>query len=189
MKKVLLSLLVLGMMTLAPEVRAQTDAPAPVGYSERVPAENLDNTTLYRRALDWAQNRFSYGPKSGMKVDESAGTVRVTGTGKVKQVDTKGKEQEVPVLFDFSFRATGTGYEYSIGSFRVVPDTKQPSQTVPFDQYRTQLQEEKNNDKTRNDRRITAQATSLASEAAMSFRSYMNSTPAEGQVGVAGGEN
>ena len=33
-----------------------------------------------------------------------------------------------------------------------------------------------------NDRRITAQANSMASEIAMSFRSYMNSRPAPGGI-------
>ncbi|MBX0291456.1 DUF4468 domain-containing protein [Hymenobacter sp. HSC-4F20] len=189
MKKVLLGLLVSGMLALAPGVWAQADAPAPIEYSERVPSEGAGKTALYRRALDWTQNKFTYGPKSGLKAEEGAGAVRVTGTGKVKKVDGKGKEQDVTVLFDFVFRANDNGYEYSVGSFRVVPDPKQPAQVISFDEYRSELRADKANDRTHNDRRVTAQANSLASEAAMSFRSYMNSTPAEGQVGVAGGEN
>ncbi|GGG27509.1 DUF4468 domain-containing protein [Hymenobacter glacieicola] len=189
MKKVLLGLLVSGMLALAPEVKAQADAPAPIEYSERVPADGAGKTALYRRALDWTQNKFAYGPKSGMKADEGTGTVRVTGTSKVKRVDNKGKDQEVTVLFDFVFRANDNGYEYTVGSFRVVPDPKQPSQIITFDEYRTELRADKNNEKTHNERRLTAQTSSLASEAAMSFRSYMNSTPAEGHVGVAGGEH
>ncbi|RSK50959.1 DUF4468 domain-containing protein [Hymenobacter rigui] len=186
MKKVLLGLLVSGMMALAPEVWAQTSVPAPVEYTERVPAEGAGRVMLYNRALDWAQNKFSYKPISNLKATEAASTIRVTGTGTVKQLDSKGKDQPVTVLFDFVFQATDNSYTYTVGSFQVVADPKQPSQLVAFDEYRTLLQAERNNDKTRNDRRITAQANSMASEAAMSFRSYMNSQPAEGNVGLAG---
>lgn len=189
MKKVLLGLLVSGMLALAPGAQAQSDAPAPVEYSERVPAEGAGRTALYHRALDWTQNKFAYGPKSGLKAEEGVGTVRVTGTGKAKKLDTKGKEQEITLLFDFIFRANDNGYEYSVGSFRVVPDPSQPAQVVSFDEYRAELRADKSNSRTNNDRRLTAQVTSLASEAAMAFRSYMNSSPAEGHVGVAGGEN
>ncbi|UOQ72806.1 hypothetical protein [Hymenobacter cellulosilyticus] len=52
--------------------------------------------------------------------------------------------------------------------------------------YITRLAAEKSNGKTFNDRRVTAQANNIASEAAMSFRSFMNTMPAaeEGGVGV-----
>ncbi|RSK37275.1 DUF4468 domain-containing protein [Hymenobacter metallilatus] len=186
MKKVLLGLLVSGMLALAPEVWAQSTAPVPVEYSERVPAEGAGRTMLYNRALDWAQNKFSYKPTSNLKTTEAAGLIRITGTGTLKQVDNKGKDQPLTVLFDFVFQASDNGYTYTVGSFQVAPDPKQPSQLVAFDEYRALLQAERNNDKTRNDRRITAQANSMASEAAMSFRSYMNSQPAEGHVGLAG---
>lgn len=189
MKKVLLGLLLGGMLAGAPSVMAQTSAPAPVEYSERVPAEGAGKTALYNRALDWAQNKFSYAPKLGLKSAEASGIVRITGTGTLKQVDSKGKDQPVTVLFDFIFQATDNSYTYTVGSFQVAPDPKQPAQLVAFDEYRLQLQAERNNEKTHNDRRLTAQANSMASEAAMSFRSYMNSQPAEGNVGIAGGEN
>ncbi|MBB4599744.1 hypothetical protein HNQ93_000776 [Hymenobacter luteus] len=189
MKKVLLGWLLIGMLALAPEAWAQSDAPTSIEYSERVPAEGAGKMALYRRALDWSQNKFAYKPASGLKTEEGAGAVRITGTSKLKRVDTKGKDQEVAVLFDFVFRANDNGYEYSVNSFRVMPDPKQPTQIISFDEYRSELRAEKSNDRTHNDRRLTAQAVSLASEAAMSFRSYMNSTPAEGHIGVAGGEN
>lgn len=188
MKKVLLGLCVSGMLALAPAAWAQSAAPAPVEYTERVPAEGAGRMALYTRALDWAQNKFSYKPVSDLKTTEAAGTLRVTGTGALKQVDSKGKDQPVTVVFDFTFQATDNGYTYTVGSFRVIPDAKQPTQIVAFDEYRTELQANRSNDKTHNDRRLTAQATSMASEAAMSFRSYMNSLPAEGHVGL-GGEN
>ena len=68
--------------------------------------------------------------------------------------------------------------------FRLYPTPNSLPQTVEFDEYRNQMREEKNNDKTHNDRRTTAQANSLASEVAMSFRSYMNSQPAEDNIGA-----
>lgn len=188
MKKVLLVLLLGGTLALAPAVQAQT-APAPVEYTERVPAEGSGRSALYNRALDWAQNKFTYAPKTGLKAVEAAGTVRVTGTGTVKQVDAKGKDVPLAVLFDFTFQATDNSYSYTVGAFQVIPDAQQPSQLVAFDEYRARLQAERGNDKTHNDRRITAQANSIASEVAMAFRSYMNSQPAEGGIGIAGGEN
>lgn len=189
MKKVLLGLLISGILALVPSVQAQTDAPAPIEYSERVPAEGAGKTALYHRALEWTQNKFAYGPKSGFKAEEGVGTVRVTGTGKAKKLDAKGKDQEITVLFDFVFRANDNGYEYSVGSFRVVPDPAQPAQVVSFDDYRTELRADKSNSRTNNDRRLTAQVTSLASEAAMAFRSHMNSAPTDDHVGVVGSEN
>ncbi|MDU0369681.1 DUF4468 domain-containing protein [Hymenobacter endophyticus] len=186
MKKVLLGLCVSGMLALAPAAWAQSGAPAPVEYTERVPTEGAGRTALYNRALDWAQNKFAYKPTSSLKATEAAGTLRITGTGTLKQVDGKGKDQPVTVLFDFTFQATDNGYTYTVGTFRAIPDAKQPSQIVGFDEYRTELQADRNNEKTHNDRRLTAQANSMASEAAMSFRSYMNSQPAEGHVGLAG---
>ncbi|MCA8832067.1 DUF4468 domain-containing protein [Hymenobacter pini] len=189
MKKVLLGLLMCGMMAVVPAgAWAQATPLAPIEYTERVPAEGSGRTMLYNRALSWAQNKFSYKPTSGLKANEAAGTIRISGTGTVKRVDNKGKDQPVTVLFDFTFQSTDNNYTYTVGSFQVMPDDKQPTQLVSIDDYRTQLQAERGNDKMRNDRRITAQANSIASEVAMSFRSYMNSQPAEGQVG-AGAEN
>lgn len=186
MKNSLLSVLLCGLMLFSLSAYAQSDAPAPVEYSERVPAEGAGSSALYRRALDWTENRFAYGPKSGQKADATAGTLRLTGTSKVKPVDKKAREQAITILFDFTFRASDNGYEYSVGSFQAIPDPEQPSQTMPLDAYIAQLRAEKTNDQTHNDRRVTAQANSIASEAAMSFRSYMNSQPAEGNVGLAG---
>jgi hypothetical protein len=186
MKHLLLSFLLCGMMLFSLSSQAQSDAPAPVEYSERVPADGAGKSGLYRRALDWTDSHFAYGPKSNQKADATAGTLRLTGTGKVKPVDNKGREQEVTVLFDFTFRANDNGYEYSVGSFKVIPDSKQPTQTKSLDEYLTELRADKNNERTHNERRVTAQATSLASEAAMAFRSFMNSQPAEGNVGLAG---
>jgi Domain of unknown function (DUF4468) with TBP-like fold len=184
MKKVLLGLLFLGTMSITPvAVCAQATTLAPVEYTERVPVEGAGRNMLYLRALSWTQNKFSYKPTSGLKANEAAGTIRVTGTGTVKRVDTKGKDQPIPVLFDFTFQATDNGYTYTVGSFQVAPDAGQPAQLMAFDEYRMQLQAERGNDKTHNDRRVSAQATSIASEVAMSFRSYMNSQPAEGHVG------
>ncbi|MBT9393209.1 DUF4468 domain-containing protein [Hymenobacter sp. NST-14] len=184
MKKVVLSLLLGGMLLATPKAWGQSEEPAPVEYSERVPVEGAGRTVLYTRALDWAQNKFTYKPKSALNAVEAAGTIRLTGTGTVKQVDNRGKDEPLTVLFTFSFQATDNGYSYQVGSFQIVPDPQEPSQTMDFDAYRTQLREDKNNAKTRNDRRLTAQANSLASEAAMSFRSYMNSQPAEGNIGM-----
>jgi hypothetical protein len=186
MKHLLLGLLLCGMMLFSLSTQAQSDAPAPVEYSERVPADGAGRTALYRRALDWTENHFAYGPKSNQKADATAGTLHLTGIGKVKPVDNKGREQDITVLFDFTFRANDNGYEYSVGSFKVIPDPKQPTQTKSLDEYLTELHADKNNERTHNERRVTAQATSLASEAAMAFRSFMNSQPAEGNVGLAG---
>ncbi|WP_426493414.1 DUF4468 domain-containing protein [Hymenobacter sp. 102] len=184
MKKVLLSLLLLGTTAIAPvAVHAQTATPTPVEYTERVPVEGAGRNMLYARAISWTQNKFSYKPTSGFKANEAAGTIRITGTGTVKRVDNKGKDQPVSILFDFTFQANDNGYTYTVGSFRAIPDASESAQVVAFDEYRMQLQAERGNDKTHNDRRVTAQANSIASEAAMSFRSYMNSQPAEGQVG------
>ena len=67
------------------------EEPAPVEYSERVPMEGAGRTALYTRALDWAQHKFTYTPKSGLNAIEAAGTIGVTGTGTVKQVDNRGE--------------------------------------------------------------------------------------------------
>ncbi|OWP63759.1 hypothetical protein CDA63_07145 [Hymenobacter amundsenii] len=186
MKKVLLSLLLGALPGLLCEARAQTEPPAPVGYTEQVALEGAGQSRLYSRALDWAQNKFTYQPKAALNAQPAAATIRLNGTGIVKTVDAKGHDQPLTVLFTFSFQATDNGYTYRVDSFQVIPDPRIPSQTVGIDEYRTELQADRNNDKTHNDRRVTAQANSLASEAAMSFRSYMNSQPQEESVGLAG---
>ncbi|SHJ66636.1 protein of unknown function [Hymenobacter daecheongensis DSM 21074] len=184
MKKVLLGFVFAALLLTAPTAQAQ-DA-ARIEYSEQVPADELGRDALYRRALDWAENHFGYGPKTDLKFVPDAGVVRVTGTGKVKPVSPSGKEQPQVVRFDFAFKATDTGYSYSIDSFRLVPDPNKPTEQIPLADYLTQLSTEKAAARTFNERRVTAQANSLASEIAMSFRSYMNSIPAgaEGTVGL-----
>ncbi|MCB2406770.1 DUF4468 domain-containing protein [Hymenobacter lucidus] len=178
MKKVLFGLLLSCLVALAPQAHAQDGSTASVSYTESVLAEDAGKEVLYKRALDWMENHFPYGPKTGAKSDAAAGLVRATGTGKVKPVTTAGKELELVIRFDFVFRATDKGYEYSIGSFRLTPDPKKPEETVMLSDYIAQLAAEKGNGKTFNDRRVTAQANALASEAAMNFRSYMNTMPA-----------
>ncbi|UYZ62659.1 DUF4468 domain-containing protein [Hymenobacter weizhouensis] len=186
MKKMLSGLLFISMAILAPRVQAQSDYAAPISYSEQVQVEGAVRTALYNRALSWTATKFTYTPKLNARSDEAAGTVRLTGTSRVKTVDNKGKDHEVPVEFTFQFRVTDTGYEYSVGSFQVHPNAAQPEQLMAFDEYITLLQAERTNARTHNDRRVIAQASSLASEAALSFRSHMNSQPAEGDIGLAG---
>jgi|GEM_PF-3531094 len=184
MKKAILGFVFAGLALLAPAVHAQETAT--VEYSEQVLADEQGRDDLYRRALDWTDNHFAYGPKTELKADAAAGTVRVTGTGKVKPVTPAGKEIEQVVRFTFTFRATDKGYDYRVGSFTVVPDPKKPDEQIAMSEYLTQLSLEKASSRTFNERRVTAQANAFASEVAMSFRSYMNSIPAgaEGTVGL-----
>lgn len=182
MKHLLRGLLATGFLTFTSAAYAQDLAVAPIEYSERVPDENAEASVLYQRTLDWTENRFTYKPKQIVRTDAVKGEIRVSGTVKVKTASASGQMQERPVLFEFVFRALPTGYEYSVGYFRVIPDIKTPSATVPFEEFVSQLAQERHNDRTHNDRRVTAQATSLASEIAMSFRSYMNSRPATGGI-------
>ena len=109
-----------------------------------------------------------------VKADAAAGTLRLRGTGKVKTLDNN-KPVETMVRFEFVFRATDNGYDYNVGAFEVVPNAKQSATTIPLDDYAAQLAADRNNSRTNNDRRVRAQASSLASEVALSFRSYMNS--------------
>ncbi|NVO32367.1 DUF4468 domain-containing protein [Hymenobacter lapidiphilus] len=183
MKKVLLSLLVAGSLALPHAVRAQ--APVPVNYTEQVVVEGAGRSALYTRALNWAEHKFTYAPTTALVADPTKSVIRVTGTGKLKPVDARGQDQSLIVLFTFRFQATDNGYSYQVSSFEVVPDPKAPSQKVPLEEYQAELRASRNNAKTFNDRRLGAQATSLASEAAMSFRSFMNSQPANDHVGVA----
>ena len=186
MKKALLSLLLGALPGFVFEARAQTDVATPVGYTEQVTLEGAGRGQLYSRALDWAQNKFTYQPKAALSAQPATATIRLTGTGIVKTVDAKGKDQPLTVLFTFSFQATDNGYTYHVNSFQVIPDPQIPSQAVGIDEYRNELRADRSNEKTHNDRRVTAQANSLASEAAMSFRSYMNSQPQEESVGLEG---
>ena len=184
MKKVLLSILLAGSFALPQAVHAQ--APAPVNYTEQVVVEGAGRSSLYARALDWAQHKFTYAPTSALVADPTSSAIRVTGTGTLKPVDDRGKDQSLTVLFTFRFQATDNGYTYYVSSFEVVPDPKSPTQKVPLEEYQAELRTGRNNAKTHNDRRLGAQANSLASEAAMSFRSFMNSQPTQDHVGVAG---
>jgi hypothetical protein len=188
MKKVLLGL-VFGLLLGGTPARAQEAAR--IEYSEQVPAEEQGRDALYRRALDWTENHFAYGPKTDLKVDPKSGTVRVTGTGKVKPVTPGGKEMVQTVRFDFIFRATDVGYTYTVGGFQVAQDPKQPAVLTPMAEYLTQLSLEKGSSRTFNERRVTAQANALASEVAMSFRSFMNTIPAgaEETVGLPASDN
>jgi hypothetical protein len=157
-----------------------------VEYTERVPTENYSRQTLQARAADWADHHFAFGPKTNYQANTEAGTVSVQGTVKVKPVDHKGQVQERTARFDFTFTATDQGYTYSVANFRVIPDPQQLDQLVGFEAYLAQLRADKNNDKTKNDKRVLAQTNSLASEIAMSFRSYMNQIPTaeDGSVGL-----
>lgn len=182
MKKILP---LLGMLfaLLAFPAAAQDDAP--IEYAERVPADSYGKATLQARATDWTTNHFAYGPKTNLR-SNADGTVSVQGTVKLKPVDNKGQNLERAARFDFTFKATDEGYSYAVNNFRVAPDPAQPEQLVNLDAYLALLRAEKNNDKTKNDRRVRAQANSLASDIAMSFRSYMNQIPAaeDGSVGL-----
>ncbi|OON67787.1 DUF4468 domain-containing protein [Hymenobacter sp. CRA2] len=159
---------------------------APVEYIERVPTESYSQQTLQARAADWADQHFAYGPKTDFQSNPAAGTVSVQGTVKVKPVDAKGQAQERAARFVFTFQATDQGYTYSIGHFRVIADPANLNQLVSMEDYLAQLGAEKHNDKTKNDKRVRAQANSLASEIAMSFRSYMSQIPSaeDGSVGL-----
>ena len=179
MKKLALGLLLSVLASLQP-ARAQTTTP--VGYSERVPDEGVSKSILYRRAYDWAENHFIYTPKSIIQADTTKGEVRIQGSGKVKTASPSGQLQERPVQFEFVFHTLPNGYDYRVGSFRLIPDPSKPDETIGFDEFVAQLATERSNARTHNDRRVTAQATSLASEVALSFHSYMNSRPAEGAV-------
>jgi hypothetical protein len=182
MKQIFHGLLIVGLLALAPAVYGQSVLPSTIEYSERVPDEEGEASVLYRRTLDWSENHFSYTPKAMIKTDAAKGEIRVSGMVKVKTASPSGQLQERPVRFEFSFRTLPSGYEYNVGYFRVVPDAKKPDETVPFEEFVSQLAQERTNDRTHNDRRVSAQATSLASEIAMAYRSYMNSRPAAGAI-------
>jgi hypothetical protein len=183
MKKILP---LLGMLFALLAFPAAAQDNAPIEYTERVLADSYGKATLQARAADWADHHFSYGPKTDFQSDAAAGTVRVQGTVKLKPVDNKGQDQERAARFDFTFKATDEGYTYAVNNFRVAPDQAQPEQLIKLDAYLALLRSEKNIEKTKNDRRVRAQANSLASDIAMSFRSYMNQIPTgeDGSVGL-----
>ncbi|WP_303310007.1 DUF4468 domain-containing protein [Hymenobacter sp. BT730] len=176
MKTTLLSLVCCGMLFFSVPALAQTSDTTPVEYSEQVPAE-AGKSALFLRASTWVEKRFAFGPTTGFRKDAATGEVRITGTSKVTPVTASGKDQEFTVRFEFLFRCTDQGYSYRVGSFRCITDPENPDAAIPLDEYITQLAQERSNTRTHNDRRVKAQATALASEIAMSFRSYMNSMP------------
>lgn len=182
MEKIVYGMLLSGLLALAPILGQAQDGAAAVEYREQVAETDADPKAVYHRALDWTEHHFKYAPKTAFRADPAKGEVRVTGASKVKTVTPSGQAQERAVQFDFTFRAVPTGYEYLVGNFHYAPDPAKPDETFTFDEYVAQLVAERTNARTRNDRRITAQTSSLASEVALSFRSYMNSRPAAGAV-------
>ena len=181
MKKVVLSFVIGGILSLGLPAQAQ-DTAMPVSYTERVADEEPDQTVLFRRASDWVENHFSYSSKKVISTNAVKGELRAEGTVKVKTATTSGQLQELPVRFEFVFHTLASGYDYSVGQLRIASDPKKPEETVPFEEFVAQLAADRTNARTHNDRRITAQASSLTSEIAMSFRSYMNSRPAAGAI-------
>lgn len=182
MKNIILGLAFSGMLALAPTAHAQSSTSDPIGYSERVPETDHDRSSIYRSALGWTENHFSYTPKKALRTDAGTGEIKLQGTAQVKTVSPAGQQQERPVTFEFVFHALPTGYDYSVGSFRLAPDVEKPEETITLEEFVTLLSMDKSNARTHNDRRVVAQANSLASEIAMAFRSYMNSRPAAGAV-------
>lgn len=184
MKLTILSILFITLLLFTKAVRAQDSASVgPIQYSEKVLDDDAEPAVLYKRAVDWSENHFAYTPKATLRADATKGELRMTGTVKIKTATNTGQMQEHPVLFEFNFHTLPDGgYDYSVGFFRVILDTRKPDEMLPVEEYVTQLAMDKNNTRTHNERRVTAQANSLASEIAMSFRSYMNSRPAPGAI-------
>ncbi|UOG74596.1 hypothetical protein MTX78_21070 [Hymenobacter tibetensis] len=184
MKHSLLTFLLIGVLLFSKAAYAQDSASGgPIQYNEKVLDDEAEASVLYKRAIEWSESHFAYTPKATLKADAIKGELRMTGTVKIKTATTSGQVQEHPVLFEFNFHALPDGgYDYSVGFFRVILDTRKPDETVPVEEYITQLGMDRNNSRTHNDRRVTAQSSSLVSEIAMSFRSYMNSRPAPGAI-------
>ncbi|GAA4392902.1 hypothetical protein GCM10023186_43920 [Hymenobacter koreensis] len=179
--------MILGTLAARP---ATAQTAAPLEFSEQVTTEDLSRQVLQARVLDWAKNKFAFGPQTGLQSDPQAGTVRLNGIVKLKPLAANGKEREVTAQFQFTFQASDQGYNYSVGSFQVIPNAKEPTVLIPLDQYLTQLSTEKGIERTKNDRRVAAQANARANDVALSFRSYMNSMPSieDGNVGIAASE-
>ncbi|GGE99813.1 DUF4468 domain-containing protein [Hymenobacter cavernae] len=188
MKKVVLGLLFGGLLTVASTAHAQSTAP--IESTEQV---SSDNTTaeLYLRATDWVQNHFPKQPTTDFKANASAHEVRVTGTSKVSPVNSAGKDLPTVLYFDFVFRTTSQGYTYFVNNFRVVTTTGKVVGTKPLDEFIAEFAADRSDAKTHNSRRVTAQASSISSEVALSFRSYMNNAPIteEGTVGLPAAEH
>jgi len=190
MKKVVLGLLFSSFLAVAAPANAQSEPAAPIESVEQVSSENTA-AALYLRALDWTENHFTKLPKVESKSNASTREVFVTGTSKVTPVAANGKEQPMVVYFDFVFRTTSQGYDYRVNNFRIVTTTGKTVETKSLHEFISQIAADHNDPKTHNSRRITAQATSLASEVALSFRSYMNNAPTmeEGTVGLPAAEH
>jgi hypothetical protein len=194
MKKIVVALLVSGLSLFTSTSQAQTTTPsAPVEYSEKVSVEESNPVALYRQALSWTEGKFPYNPKTDIQTHQETKEISLMGTSKIKlaAANSSGADQEHIVRFNFVFRVSEEGYTYSVGAFRVVPNEKEPTVMVALDDYIKQLSQERANARTRNDRRVTAQATAIASDVASAFRSYMNSQPVvkDGEVGLSDGKD
>jgi hypothetical protein len=133
MKKIVFGLLLAGCFAAWQPARAQTGAS--IGYGERVPEEAVDKAVLYRRAYDWIENHFPYTPKTVIRADTAKGEVRVEGMAKVKTSAPSGQLQERHVRFEFAFRTSPTGYDYSVGSFKFIADPGKPDEATDFDVF------------------------------------------------------
>lgn len=188
MKKLVTAVLLGGLLLLGAGAQAQSASTEAIGYSEQVLVDEANSNSLYQRALSWVEGPFPYKPKADLQAQKEAQEVKVTGTSKIKTAaaSASGADQERVLRFNFTFRTTPQGYTYSVGTFRVVPNTKEPAATVPLDAFIQQLSQERTNARTHNDRRVTAQATAIASDVAAAFRSYMNSQPIvkDGEIGL-----
>ncbi|WP_133271469.1 DUF4468 domain-containing protein [Hymenobacter radiodurans] len=189
MKKMIVALLAGSLSLFASPTQAQSTAPSTsIEYSEKVHVEDGSAVTLYNHALSWTQEKFPYKPKTDIQVNPETKEISLTGTSKIKMAAAKasGPDQERVLHFNFQFRATEQGYSYSVGTFRVVPEEKEPTVMVLLEEYVKQLGQDRANARTRNDRRVTAQANAIASDVASAFRSYMNSQPVvkDGEVGL-----
>ena len=151
------------------------------GYRWKVPAA----AALYTRALDWAQNKFTYTPKSGLNAHRRRRHHPRDGHRHREAGGRSGQGRAphgaIHLLLPGHRQRLHLSRQLVPGN---IPTPKYPPSRGASTSTALQLRAERNNDKTHNDRRITAQANSLASEAAMSFRSYMNSQPAEGNIGL-----
>jgi hypothetical protein len=93
---------------------------------------------------------------------------------------------ECTAVFEFTFRATDQGYTYNVGSFRIYPNPKEPENSLLLTEYIAEISADKATERTKNDRRVTAQANAIANDVALSFRSFMNTMDAreDGHVGL-----
>lgn len=176
MKKTFLMMMTAALLT-ASSGRVFAQDHEPMQYLETVAAPEPGKAVLFSRAADWIDKRFAFGPKSDAVNDATTGTLRITGTAKMRPVTPAGKIEERAVRFDFTFHCTDEGYDYRVDNFRYITDPAKPTELVVLEEYLTQLSQLKVTERTHNDRRLRAQAMSLASEVAMAFRSYMNSLP------------